>query len=180
MFDRIKRNLRHDEIVRRFLNGEPSTQIRREMNVSITWICKVVRSYGYTRLDGGQHLRAARKKELKLRGRLLRYNLNKVELIEVLKLQKQLLAQGVAQSRTPLGAYRLQRTNARKRNIEWKFTFGDWWRLWKNHFLLRGRFKNSLVMTRFNDVGPYSKDNVQIKTAAENLQEYRDKTRSRR
>lgn len=65
-----------------------------------------------------------------------------------------------------------QRSKAKKRNIEWKFTLPQWWDFWKDHWHNRGIYHDSFVMARFGDEGPYSPDNVRIITASENIREY--------
>lgn len=69
--------------------------------------------------------------------------------------------------------YTQQRFNAKKRGIEWQFTLDSWLKVWieSGKWDLRGKSKNSYVMSRIGDVGPYSPDNVVIKTNSENSTE---------
>ena len=70
-------------------------------------------------------------------------------------------------------AYSMQRSNARTRKIEWEFTFFGWLETWLNSGKLaqRGRLPDQYCMARFEDRGPYSRDNVKIITTRENLAE---------
>ena len=68
--------------------------------------------------------------------------------------------------------YTVQKYNAlNRRNIGWEFTFEEWLQVWLNscHWNNRGRETGQYVMARFNDSGPYSKDNVEIITTADNV-----------
>lgn len=69
--------------------------------------------------------------------------------------------------------YTNQRAHAKARGIEFLLSFDEWLAVWTDSGKLeyRGRGKNSYVMARHNDVGPYSSDNVSIKTALENASE---------
>ena len=55
-----------------------------------------------------------------------------------------------------------QKSMALKRKIEWKFTFYNWIKWWEQtgHFDKRGVKNNQYQMCRYNDLGPYSPDNV--------------------
>lgn len=65
-----------------------------------------------------------------------------------------------------------QRQNARRRGIEWDLSFADWLKIWTDsgHWHERGiKSRNSYVMSRKGDCGPYSVDNVVIKTNYDNV-----------
>jgi transposase len=67
-------------------------------------------------------------------------------------------------------AYITQRGNARRREVEWLFTFASWWKVWEESGKWDERGRNGLdyVMARCGDVGPYAAGNVYICTNAEN------------
>lgn len=54
------------------------------------------------------------------------------------------------------------RSRARKRNIEFLFTFPEWVRAWGDRLPGRGRGADQYVMCRFGDKGPYAPWNVRI------------------
>jgi hypothetical protein len=67
-----------------------------------------------------------------------------------------------------------QRQNARRRGIKWDLPFDTWMKIWMDsgHWHERGvKTPGSYVMSRKGDQGPYSVDNVEIKTNRENLSE---------
>ncbi|WP_282460162.1 hypothetical protein, partial [Mycoplasmopsis arginini] len=80
------------------------------------------------------------------------------------------------QKKSVLMGYIQQRKNAAKRNIDWNITFPDWLEIWQDsgHLENRGRGTGKYAMTRVCDIGGYTKDNVVIKSFAENAQEARD------
>src|SRR6516162_7183362 len=67
-------------------------------------------------------------------------------------------------------AYYTHRHNARKRGIEWRFTFSAWmyWWVQDDRWLRRGCHKGELVMAHRKDKGPYSPNNVVAMTPGEN------------
>lgn len=74
------------------------------------------------------------------------------------------------------GRFMRQQANAKARGIDWELTFEDWWKIWdeSGKWDQRGREADSYCMSRRQDIGPYSKDNVVIKRVADNSQESHD------
>lgn len=66
-----------------------------------------------------------------------------------------------------------QRKNAKHRGIEWNFTYKQWIDWWAETGNIdnRGRGKELFCMSRLNDTGPYSPENVVCKTICENSRE---------
>lgn len=64
--------------------------------------------------------------------------------------------------------YYCQRNSSLIRNIDWQFTFETWMLWWGDDINRRGRTRNSLVMCRYKDVGPYSPSNCYKGTPAMN------------
>ena len=64
-----------------------------------------------------------------------------------------------------------QRNRAKRRGIEWHFTFEEWVAWWGDDIDKRGNSKDSLVMARTGDIGPYHPDNVRKATVSENTNE---------
>lgn len=75
-------------------------------------------------------------------------------------------------------AYASQLVSARKRGIEWLFTFESWWQMWQPLWHRRGKRAHELCMARFGDAGPYSPTNVRITTNRENHEERERRKRS--
>jgi len=69
--------------------------------------------------------------------------------------------------------YHNQKTRSRIRNIEWQFTYDTWIEWWGDDIENRGSKSGQLVMSRFNDSGPYHPDNVRKATVNENAVEAR-------
>jgi hypothetical protein len=75
---------------------------------------------------------------------------------------------------TPIGAFRRQRANARRRDIPWDMTFEQWQDIWNKSgkWEERGVGRNKYCMSRIDDEGAYCPENVEIKTQGSNRQEY--------
>ena len=67
--------------------------------------------------------------------------------------------------------WRVQKSGATRRGIEWHFSFEEWMAWWGDDILRRGNKSNDLVMARSGDVGPYHPTNVRKATVAENTKE---------
>lgn len=70
-------------------------------------------------------------------------------------------------------AYHQQKNNAKKRGVEFVFTYKEWCQWWEAQLgpdwaKLRGCKKDQYVMARYGDNGPYHPDNVKCITAKQN------------
>lgn len=74
---------------------------------------------------------------------------------------------------SPIRKFAEQRRNAHTRGVEWQITFAEWWGLWEasGKYEKRGR-GYGYCMARFNDVGPYAVDNVEIISGRQNISDY--------
>jgi hypothetical protein len=72
--------------------------------------------------------------------------------------------------------YTDHKSKAKHRGIDFTLTFEEWWNIWEKSgkWEQRGMFKGSYVMSRNNDQGPYSIDNVKIQSVGANNQEAYD------
>lgn len=62
---------------------------------------------------------------------------------------------------------------AKRKGISFQLTFDQWLKIWldSGHYYNKGTKRGQYVMSRYNDVGPYSVDNVKIQTVGENTKE---------
>lgn len=67
--------------------------------------------------------------------------------------------------------YRQHKSNAKRRGIEFDFTFEEWWDVWAPHYANRGTGPGNLQMCRTRDEGPYKAGNVRIDTRESNSKE---------
>lgn len=74
-------------------------------------------------------------------------------------------------------AFKQQRSNAKRRGIEWSMTLAQWWAIWQasGQWERRGRGKGRYVMSRIKDSGGYEVGNVHVQLAEENSLEAVDK-----
>jgi hypothetical protein len=70
-------------------------------------------------------------------------------------------------------AFLTQRSNSQQRDLGWEFDFKEWLNFWidSGHVLQRGVRKGEYVMSRFNDIGSYSKTNCEIILSTDNHQQ---------
>jgi hypothetical protein len=74
-------------------------------------------------------------------------------------------AQRRAYNESPRGRFSQQRQNARRRGVEWRLTFNEWWKIWQDsgHWPDRGKGKEGkYCMGRNGDKGAYEVGNVEI------------------
>ena len=67
----------------------------------------------------------------------------------------------------------VQKACAKRRGIDFKLTFEEWFDIWKRsgHFAQRGCRIGEYQMARHNDAGPYAVGNVKIVTSGQNWAE---------
>lgn len=72
-----------------------------------------------------------------------------------------------------INKYKTQQCDAKRRRIEWNFTFETWSKVWKEsgHLEQRGTKKDEYCMCRYEDRGPYSPENVYITTNSQNVKD---------
>ena len=68
-------------------------------------------------------------------------------------------------------AYHTQKSLAKRRNLDWQFTYDTWIEWWGTDIVNRGHKRGQLVMARYGDIGPYHPDNVRKATCSENCKE---------
>jgi hypothetical protein len=71
--------------------------------------------------------------------------------------------------RSPRVRFLQQRANSKRRGIPFGFNYKDWRALWGDNFMLRGRGKDKLCMSRPNDKGSYRASRVAIIGFSENV-----------
>lgn len=73
--------------------------------------------------------------------------------------------------KTDLRKYQIHKSTAKARGIDFNLTFDEWYGIWQHSgkFHLRGRGIGTYVMSRYNDVGPYSTNNVFIQPNIQNI-----------
>lgn len=100
-----------------------------------------------------------------------RYGCSYNQLQGIRKIGKKMMGEGSGFCQTPIGAFRTQKSNARRRGIEWNLSFCEWWKIWQESgkWPERGLSKGGYVMARFGDVGPYSVGNVEFILATDNM-----------
>lgn len=70
--------------------------------------------------------------------------------------------------KTLRGKYWKHKTNAKRRRIEWQFTYESWMAFWGADIDRRGGKPYNLCMGRKGDEGPYSPDNCYKTTMLDN------------
>lgn len=80
--------------------------------------------------------------------------------------------EGAAEARHR-AAYRMQRTNARLRGVEFRLSLRQWLDFWSEDLARRGRGKDKLAMCRYADAGAYEIGNIYKGTLLDNLKHAR-------
>ena len=76
-------------------------------------------------------------------------------------------------SKTPTGKFSKHKARAKQDNIEFKFTFEQWWDIWQQsgHWENRGKCKGQYCMSRYGDLGAYEIGNVFIQLTTQNTKD---------
>lgn len=155
-------------ICSRYQNGETLSSISCDVGISSEGVRLVLIKCGVAPKSGGW-LKTGRenknnKAKLKARKHFARYGCSTNK-------RKQLAEDGV------MHIYYQQKKNAYSRDIQWDFNLWTWYVVWRDSgkLKLRGRKRGQYVMSRYNDIGPYSKENVEIVTSTANIIEVRSR-----
>lgn len=160
-----------EEIRSRYVSGETLAELGFAFGVSRERIRQVLKGRcGITGCDGGAAARAAQKRavrEAKLERKC--FEKHGMSREEYSRINNSFMHRGLR----PSYFFVQQRRNAATRGISWELTFGQWWSIWEQSgkWTERGRGADLYVMSRPGDEGPYSVDNVVIKTLRENSRE---------
>lgn len=162
----------HPELVSRYRAGETLQQVGDSYGVSRERIRQILDGMGVRAKEGGIAKTARKRKaeaKAKNEARFFRkYGMTRERYREV---QSNVGAQGAK----PYECYYMQRRNALARGIPWHFTFVSWWDMWERSgkWAERGRAsRDSYVMARYGDEGPYEPRNVRIIRVHENNSEW--------
>ena len=76
---------------------------------------------------------------------------------------------------TPQQAFAGARANAKRRNIGWYLSYGQWWVLWAPHWTRKQTER--MVLGRYADSGPYAVGNCRVITHSQNNSERHERIR---
>lgn len=158
-----------------FKGGKTLQEIGTLYGVSRERVRQIIKKHhGLVGVDGGQAALAQRKKDAAKAKKdaysLRRHGCVYDDYLMLVRIGKEITADGGTRERTPAGAWGSQRANAKRRGIEWKLKLWDWWQIWQDSgkWAKRGCGKTAYVMCRFNDSGAYEVGNVYIATHSHN------------
>lgn len=160
-----QRNVEREiEMVSRYLSGETLEQIGKHYGVTRERVRQLVARHNVSRFEGGacerRRARDAAKAARRVEYYIRRYGMRPEEY--------EIVPKGIRKS------YREQERSAAYRGIGWKFNLAEWISVWQKSGVAfnRGRGKDKYCMSRIDDKGPYSVDNVRVVTNAQNNREY--------
>lgn len=164
-------------MVRMFAEGNTMAEIGERFHITKQRVHQIISRSGIAgSLGGAQKKRRQHKQDrddFKRRTFEQRMGCSKERYQELRKIGASMISAGFSYRQTPIGAFAVQRCNAKIRNIEWCLTVWEWWIIWleSGRWSARGARLDKYVMCRRGDVGPYAKDNVYIATSAHNQAE---------
>lgn len=162
-----------EELARLYVSGLTLQKIGDKFGITRERVRQRINRIGITRTDGGVHVRAAIRHSTKI-AVLDRKHIEKFGCVYA-KYRKILKSRATYRGVKPTAAFISQRNNARIRGIEWRLTLAEWWAVWvsSGKWAKRGRYgRDSYVMARKRDIGPYSVENVYITTVGGNVADY--------
>jgi len=148
-----------------YLMGKTLIQIGDEHRISRQRVQQILSRHGITKADSPNEVRRELAKSIKEKNKCGRYL---VSYGCTVKERDNFISWHGFE---PLLRYREQRGNAGARKIKWDISFSEWWDIWfsSGKWDKRGTKKGYFVMARYEDKGPYTKDNVYITTASSNI-----------
>ena len=158
------------KIISMFKHGHTMEAIGLKFSLSRERVRQILAANNIYGCDGGKHsvvLKQRMREQAYRDSELLpKYSCTRAEYKEIQNKNKKL----------PL-AFIDHFRNAIARGIRFKLTFPEWYKLWNDsgHIDNRGRKSGQYVMSRKGDKGPYSIDNIEIKSCNENCKEAMDR-----
>lgn len=146
-----------------YRDGYTLEEIGAQFSVTRERVRQIIKKeFGLTGNDGGSHTKAVRNAQRRAARRdgrcYSQYGCS-------FEQWKELLAAGATYP------FIQQRSNSRRRGIQWDLTAWEWWQIWQRSgkWSQRGRGAFKYVMARDNDEGPYASWNVSIIRHGENV-----------
>lgn len=165
-----RRTDRDENIKAMYAAGMTLEKIGQRYGVTRERIRQILKKYGITSQDGGARKLAEIKNEKKAAARDSRYRAKHgIDFATYSEIKR---AGGVI-------AYRTQKANAYKRDIPFRISLADFWRIWQESgkWAERGRGKGKYCLARYNDSGAYEVGNVWVCSFSENCREARSRSK---
>lgn len=168
---------RADAMCQRFKRGHTMQNIASDYGISRERVRQIIKKHaGLTCKDGGYSLGAIERKKIRQEKnsvRLARLEANCIKRHGCTRAQFKMVNAMYSKDsyyKSPIGAFTTQRNSANNRGIEWKFTFWEWWCIWRDSgkWEQRGIGQGKYCMARKGDVGAYEAGNVFISLCVEN------------
>ncbi len=160
----VPNTTKHKTIVQLFVDGKTMQEIGEKFCISRERVRQILKKNGVDSSSGGYAIqpkdRGAKRVSAIDKRSIEKYGISREDMDKY-------RAAGVVES------FRRQRNSAKTRGIAWHLSFAQWIGIWESSGKLseRGRGKNGFCMTRNKDEGPYSIENVSIKSTIENGRE---------
>ncbi|MRT13677.1 hypothetical protein GJV07_15455 [Enterobacteriaceae bacterium RIT711] len=153
----------YPRLCEQFKLGKTHCELAALFGISRERARQILEENGLSGKDGGVSVKAKEKEALKVKKHIKKYGCTPDQL-------NSLSCHYSQKSKSPLHAFLHQRTNARRRGVEWKLLFWEWWEIWceSGKWERRGRGAGHFCMCRKGDEGAYEKSNVYIDTVVHN------------
>lgn len=164
-------------------NGKTLKEIGNQFFISRERVRQVLnKKFGITRLDGGKSTQMIFKIRDKLEVKKYQNEQKDRKSLKTFGCSREFLdLYGDWKKGSLAMAFLNQKRSAKNRSIKWFLSFHEWIDIWHESGKIdeRGKGSGKYVMSRICDLGPYSKDNINIITHNENSKESRamDKVR---
>lgn len=165
----------HGELAEMYKSGMTLAEIGARFGITRERVRQIVSALGVTASDGGQSVRSFKStpdkvEKLRAKNEKTEARIRATWGMSLDDYRAHVSEYGpCTKASSPMHKFIVQRANANKRGIEWKFTFAEWWSVWHESGKWGDRGRGAYVMARYGDGDtPYSKDTVYICTQSEN------------
>jgi hypothetical protein len=153
----------YPRLCEQFRQGKTLCELAENFGISRERARQILGENGLSGKDGGVSVRAKKKEAIRVKNHIIKYGCTPEQL-------SSLSCHHSKKSKSPLHAFIYQRNHARRRGVEWKLLFWEWWEIWcaSGKWEKRGRGAGHFCMCRKGDEGAYEKSNVYIDTVVHN------------
>lgn len=158
---------RNDDIKARYLEGETLHALGSAYGITRERVRQILVKQGIEGFDGGAFIRWERQRLEKLENKIdhcmAKYGCTPDEFSDLRRMGREMMKNGVARDKTPIGAYRNRMHNCTQYGIPFDLTLWQFWTIWRDSGHWDDRGQGNYGLCRKDTAKGFTIDNVFIR-----------------